>query len=42
MDKVDGNVDIRKLPVIDDDKQMGIVTVTDIVNKFAHITDDRK
>ena len=31
---------IRKLPVIDDDKVVGIVTATDIVNKFAHATED--
>ena len=31
---------IRKLPVIDDDKVVGIVTATDIVNRFAHATDD--
>jgi len=31
---------IRKLPVIDDDKVVGIVTATDIVNKFAHATSD--
>ena len=31
---------IRKLPVIDDDKVVGIVTATDIVNRFAHATED--
>ena len=31
---------IRKLPVIDDDKVVGIVTATDIVNNFAHATSD--
>jgi len=31
---------IRKLPVIDDDKVVGIVTATDIVNRFAHATND--
>ncbi len=31
---------IRKLPVIDDDKVIGIVTATDIVNRFAHATND--
>jgi len=31
---------IRKLPVIDDDKVVGIVTATDIVNSFAHATND--
>jgi len=31
---------VRKLPVIDDDKVIGIVTATDIVNKFAHATND--
>ena len=31
---------IRKLPVIDDDQVVGIVTATDIVNRFAHATDD--
>lgn len=31
---------IRKLPVIDNDKLVGIVTATDIVYKFAHATDD--
>jgi len=31
---------IRKLPVIDDDKLVGIVTATDIVNQFAHATVD--
>jgi len=31
---------IRKLPVIDDHKVVGIVTATDIVNNFAHATDD--
>ena len=31
---------VRKLPVIDDDKLVGIVTATDIVNRFAHATND--
>ncbi len=31
---------VRKLPVIDDDKVVGIVTATDIVNRFAHATGD--
>jgi CBS domain-containing protein len=31
---------IRKLPVIDDDIVVGIVTATDIVNSFAHATHD--
>ena len=31
---------IRKLPVIDDDKVVGIVTATDIVYRFAHATED--
>ena len=31
---------VRKLPVIDDDKVVGIVTATDIVNRFAHATND--
>jgi len=31
---------IRKLPVIDDDTVVGIVTATDIVNRFAHATND--
>ena len=32
---------IRKLPVIDDDNVVGIVTATDIVYNFAHATDDK-
>ncbi len=31
---------IKKLPVIDDDKVVGIVTATDIVNRFANATND--
>jgi len=31
---------IRKLPVIDDDKVMGIVTATDLVNQFAVCTEE--
>ena len=31
---------IRKLPVIEDDKVIGIITATDLVNKFAISTDE--
>ncbi len=31
---------IRKLPVIDDDKVVGIVTATDLVTQFANCTED--
>jgi len=31
---------IKKLPVIDDDNVVGIVTATDIVNRFANAMND--
>jgi len=31
---------VRKLPVIDNDKVIGIITATDLVNQFANCTED--
>ena len=35
------SIGIRKLPVIDDNQLVGIVTATDIVNQFANATEDK-
>ncbi len=35
------SIGIRKLPVIDDNQLVGIVTATDVVNQFANATEDK-